>query len=129
MDNEYIKKIIYNSGDIFLPESVRTILLTELIGSMKKTFYITVWSVIHFINGIIFGYLYLFFKYDIKRYAIIMLIIHTCWEFWQILIGMSKPYNLTGQNNLVDIIVDTLLFMLGAYITLKIYKHKYKNSI
>ena len=129
MDNEYIKKIIYSSGDIFLPESVKTILLTEIIGSMKKTFYITVWSVIHFINGIIVGYLYLFFKYDIKRYAIIMLIIHTCWEFWQILIGMSKPYNLTGQNNLVDIIVDTLLFMLGAYITLKIYKHKYKNSI
>jgi hypothetical protein len=129
MDKEYIKKIIYSSGDIFLPESVRTILLTEIIGSMEKTFYITVWSVIHFINGIIIGYLYLFFKYNIKRYTIIMLIIHTCWEFWQILIGMSKPFDLTGRNNLVDSIVDTLLFMLGAYITLKIYKYKYKNTI
>ena len=129
MDKEFIKKIIYSSGDVFLPESVRTILLTELIGSIKKTFYITWWSIIHFINGIIFGYLYLFFKYNIKRYVIIMLIIHTCWEFWQILIGMAKPYNLTGHNNLVDIIMDTLLFMMGAYITLKLYKYKYKNSI
>ncbi len=53
-----------------------------------------------------------------------MLIIHTLWEFWQTIIGMAKPYNLTGRNNIVDSIVDTLLFMLGAYITLKLYKYK-----
>jgi hypothetical protein len=51
-----------------------------------------------------------------------MLIIHTVWEFWQMLIGMSKPYKLTGSSNLIDIIMDTLLFMFSAYITLKLYK-------
>ena len=42
------------------------------------------------------------------------------WEFWQMLVGMSKPYKLTGRNNLIDIIIDTIFFMLGAYIVIKI---------
>ena len=47
-----------------------------------------------------------------------MFALHTIWECWQILIGMSKPYMLTGRGNLVDIVVDTLMFMLGAYLAL-----------
>ncbi len=120
MNKEYIEQIIYRSGDIFLPENVKTILKTDIIGSSKKTFYISGWSINHFISGILVGYLYLYLKYDIKRYAINMLIIHCLWEFWQILIGMSKPYKLIGTNNLIDTIIDTLLFMVGAYITFKI---------
>lgn len=120
MDKEYIKKIIYRSGDVFLPENVITILATDIIGSSKKTFYISGWSIIHFISGILTGYLYLYFKYDITRYALNMLIIHTLWELWQISIGTSKPYKLTERGNIIDTIVDTLLFMWGAYITFKI---------
>ena len=45
-----------------------------------------------------------------------MLIIHTIWEVWQIFIGMSKPFSLTGDNNSIDIFVDTAAFMLGTYI-------------
>ena len=120
MDKEYIKEILYSSGDIFLPENVKTILQRDIIGSSKKTFYISGWSMNHFISGILIGYLYLHFKYDVTRYTLNMLIIHTCWEVWQILIGMSKPYKLTGSSNLVDTIIDTLLFMGGSYITLKI---------
>jgi hypothetical protein len=120
MDKEYIKKIIYRSGDVFLPENVITILATDIIGSSKKTFYISGWSIIHFISGILTGYLYLYFKYDITRYALNMLIIHTLWELWQISIGTSKPYKLTERGNIIDTIVDTLLFMWGAYIILKI---------
>jgi hypothetical protein len=123
MYREYIKKIIYSSGDVFLPEQINNALRTDLLGSSKKTFYITGWSIIHLLNGIIFGYLYLYFKYDIKHYILNLFILHTLWEIWQFIIGMSKPYNLTGKNNILDIIVDTLLFMCGAYITLKlIYK-------
>ena len=120
MDKEYIKEILYNSGDIFLPENVKTILRADIIGSSKKTFYISGWSINHFISGILVGYLYLYFKYDVTRYALNMLIIHTFWEVWQILIGISKPYKITGTNNIIDTIIDTLLFMGGAYITLKI---------
>jgi len=127
MNKEYIKEIIFSSGEILLPDSVKNPLMANIIGSSKKTFYISGWSIIHIINGLIVGFLYLFFNYDIKRYAINMLIIHTCWEVWQMLIGMSKHYKLTGSNNLIDIIMDTLLFMLGAYVILKLYHKTYKK--
>ncbi len=32
MNKEYLKEIIYSSGDIFLPENVKTILITDIIG-------------------------------------------------------------------------------------------------
>ena len=127
IDKEYIKEIIFSSGEILLPDSVKNPLTANIIGSSKKTFYISGWSIIHIINGLIVGFLYLFFNYDIKRYAINMLIIHTVWEVWQMLIGMSKPYKLTGSNNLIDTIMDTLLFMLGAYVILKLYHKTYKK--
>jgi hypothetical protein len=117
MDVEYVKKVIYWSGDIFLPENVKRVLNRDILGSTEKTFYISGWSIIHFISGILFGYLYLYFKYDIRSYALNMLILHTLWEVWQILIGMSKPHKLTGKNNIIDTLVDTLLFMGGAWIT------------
>jgi hypothetical protein len=115
MNNEYLYKIIYNSGDVFLPEAVKNILQKDIIGSSKKTFYISGWSIVHFINGIIFGYLYLYFKYDIRSYFLTMFILHTLWELWQSIIGMAKPYKITGRSNIVDTIMDTILFMCGTY--------------
>ncbi len=111
-----LQDIIYSSGDVFLPENVKKILRTDLIGTSKKTFYVSGWSILHFINGIIIGYIYLYFNGDRKLYFYKLFIIHTIWEFWQMLIGMSNPFKLTGSNNLIDIIMDTIFFMLGAYI-------------
>ena len=116
INKKYIQDIIYNSGDVFLPEKVKNILGTDLIGNSKKTFYVSGWSIVHFINGIIIGYLYLYFKGDSRLYFLKMFIIHTIWECWQMLIGMAKPYKLTGRSSLIDTIMDTILFMLGAYI-------------
>jgi len=121
MNKTYLQNIIYNSGDAFLPEKIKKILGTDLIGTSNKTFYISGWSIVHFINGIIIGYIYLYFKGGIKLYVLKMLIIHTIWEFWQFLIGMSNPYKLTGRSNLIDTIMDTILFMLGAYTLRKYY--------
>ena len=121
MNKKYIQNIIYNSGDIFLPEKVKNILGTDLIGTSKKTFYVSGWSIVHIINGIIFGYIYLYFKYDSRFYILKMFAIHTIWEIWQIIIGMSKPYKLIGHSNLIDIIMDTIFFMLGAYIVRILY--------
>jgi hypothetical protein len=123
MNKISIQNLIYNSGDIFLPENIKNILGTDLIGTSKKTFYVSGWSIIHFINGIIVGYLYLYFNYDSRFYILRLFIIHTIWECWQILIGMAKPYKLTGRSNLIDTIMDTLFFMLGAYIVRKYYLH------
>ena len=121
MNKNNIQNIIYSSGDVFLPEKVKNILKTELIGDSKKTFYVSNWSIIHSINGIIIGFIYLYFKWDSKVYMFKMFIIHTIWEFWQTLIGMSNPLKLTGRGNFIDTIIDTILFMLGAYIIRKFY--------
>jgi hypothetical protein len=115
MNKDYLQQIFYNSGDIFLPEIVKNLLMTDLIGTSKKTFYISGWSLVHLMNGFITGYLYLYFKFDKRFFTLKMLTIHTLWELWQVLIGMSKPYKLTGRSNLLDTFMDTLLFMLGAY--------------
>ena len=114
--------IIYNSGDAFLPEKVKTILGTDFIGTSKKTFYVSGWSGVHFLNGIITGYLYLYFNADRQLYFYKLLILHTLWELWQMLIGMSKPYKLTGRSNIVDTIMDTLFFMLGGYLVRRFLK-------
>lgn len=121
MNKTYLQNIIYNSGDAFLPEKIKKLLGTDLIGTSNKTFYISGWSIVHFINGIIIGYIYLYFKGDTRLYVLKMLIIHTIWELWQSLIGMSKPYKLTGRSNLIDTIMDTILFMLGTYTIRKYY--------
>jgi len=116
MNKIYLQNIIYNSGDAFLPEKIKKILVTDLIGTSKQTFYISGWSIVHIINGIIIGYIYLYFNGDRRLYMFNLFTLHTLWEFWQILIGMAKPYKLTGPSNLIDTIMDTILFMLGAYI-------------
>lgn len=116
MNKTWLNQLIYNSGDIFLPKRIKKILLIDLVGSSKKTLYVSGWSIIHLINGIISGYIYLYFKWNRKLYILKLLIIHTIWELWQTIIGMAKPYKLTGHNNLIDSLLDTLFFMLGAYI-------------
>jgi hypothetical protein len=118
---DIIYSIIYSSGDVFLPDNIKKILATDLIGESKKSFYISGWSIVHLMNGIIFGYIYLYFKWDSRLYTYKLFIIHTLWEFWQVLIGMSSPCRLTGRSNLIDIIMDTILFMLGAYIVRTYY--------
>ncbi len=110
-----IHNLIYNSGDVFLPEKVKHILGVDLIGSSKNTFYVSGWSLVHLLNGILFGYLYLYFKGDKRFYFYKLFILHTLWELWQMLIGMAKPYKLTGRSNLIDTIMDTVFFMIGAY--------------
>ena len=120
MNKARLQNIIYTSGDVFLPEKTKKILGTDLIGTSTKTFYVSGWSIIHLINGIIFGYIFLYFKLDSRFYFYKLFILHTIWELWQMLIGMSKPYKLTGRSNIIDTIMDTIFFMLGAYIVRKV---------
>jgi hypothetical protein len=117
-----LREILLHSGDIFLSPKVNKFLLTDIIGNKNDTFYISNWSLIHLITGIIFGYIvneYLVLETSdllIDNYYFKMFILHTIWELWQVFISMSNPFKLVGHNNLIDTIVDTLLFMLGAYI-------------
>ena len=122
IDNQTLHNYLYNSGDAFLPESIKTILGMDIIGSSNKTFYISGWSIVHFMNGLLFGFLYLHFRYNKHYYTVFFLMLHTLWELWQVFIGMSKPYMLTGRSNIVDTFMDTILFMLGAFIIRKMLR-------
>lgn len=118
INRKTIEKILYNSGDVFLPKQLKQLLDTDIIGSSKKTFYFSGWSIMHFLSGVITGYIYLYLGYekDASMYYYKLFILHTMWELWQMVIGMSKPYTLVGTSNLVDTLFDTLYFMIGTYL-------------
>jgi hypothetical protein len=124
-------RIFFKSGDAFLPDYISDVLGIDLIGSSKKTFYISYWSFIHLISGILCGHLirkknfYLYIASDENtNYYATLLIIHTIWEAWQVIIGQSFPLTLVGPGNLIDTVVDTVMFMLGGCVYNWIYINK-----
>jgi hypothetical protein len=114
-------KMIYNSGDFFFPRPLKEFLDKDFLTTHKRSFYINGWSFMHFFSGIVTGAIYLYLGRPIEFYYFKLLVIHTIWELWQMLIGMSKPWKLTGDSNLIDTFVDTIIFMMGTYITFILY--------
>lgn len=111
------RSVWYRSGDAFLPTPLRTFLRTYLIGGPASTFYITYWSIVHLLSGILFATLSLAIKpFSLRTTLLSGFAVHTLWEVWQIAIGMSRPLALSGSNNFVDICMDTLLFLLGIWL-------------
>lgn len=108
MDN-----LLYRSGDIFLTDKIKNFLDTVLIGTYDSGFYISYWSLLHLLSGIIVAIV--LNQANIKRVYIYGLIIHTIWEFWQMYIGMTKTHTqIYGKDGLIDTVVDTLFFMSGV---------------
>lgn len=122
MTSDY-RKIMYNSGDIFLPKYIIKQLDKYIYTTQNHSFYINGWSILHFISGVVIGAIYLYLHNPFSYYFYIMLLIHTLWELWQIFIGMSKPWKLTGYSNLIDTFVDTMFFLFGSYLIFQIYKN------
>jgi hypothetical protein len=100
----------YASGDLFLPKPVRTILETYIIGNDTSVFYITLWSFMHMLSGVLFSF--------VNNSLVNYVIVHTIWEIWQIYIGMTKINTLRGIS---DVFVDTIMGMIGF-----ILANKYK---
>lgn len=94
-----------------MPKKIRAFLETFLYGNYTTFIYITYWSILHFLSGIFTGVL--FQRFSVKNVYWNGFLLHSAWELWQIMIGMSKPWNLIGHNGFVDICMDTILFMLG----------------
>lgn len=116
MEELTLQQILYKSGDAFLPKLLRDFLDRGFYPDKTETFYINGWTGVHFIFGIVFGLIFMhWFHYD-KKYYFNLFIIHTLWELWQVLIGMAKPWTLSGSSNLLDSIVDTVVFMVGGYL-------------
>lgn len=95
---------IYRSGDIFLPKDIVKKLDRYIIGDKESLFYINGWSIMHFFSGVLIR---LIFKTDIKD----AIMLHTIWEIWQIIIGMSDVREFW---KIKDIIMDTLVFYIGV---------------
>jgi hypothetical protein len=128
MNNIDWEKMIYHSGDFFLPKPIKQTLDKNIYMTQNYSFYINGWTIIHYLSGMILGAIYLYLGKQISFfYYYNLFIIHTIWELWQMLIGMSKPWLLTGDSNLIDTFVDTIVFMFGAYVTLQIYYIFVKN--
>jgi hypothetical protein len=98
----------YHSADLFLPYSVQKILGQYYVGSDTSTFYLTNWSVLHFLSGIATAY---FLQSRTTQIYLTSFLIHTMWELWQIFVKKTPIRTRRGQ---IDTVVDTVLFMLGV---------------
>lgn len=105
---------LYRSGDFFFGKRVRRFLETFLIGNYTTPVYITYWSVLHFLSGVLF--VYICARYSLQSPYVLGFWLHTAWEAWQVAIGMSHPLRLIGHNGLIDILMDTALFMAGMWV-------------
>lgn len=109
--------LLYRSGDLFFGPEIRRFLETFIIGSYQTSIYITYWSVLHLISGVL-TYIILTTYIPNNKYPYsVGLILHTLWELWQVYIGSSKPWFWKGHNGLTDFLMDTLLFTLGMYVS------------
>ena len=112
-----VKKVLFNTGDLFLPKKVNIFLRSYIIGNDNSYFYLNYWSMVHFMSGIIFGFLidkYLLTPESnklINNYYFKAFILHTYWELWQIFIENT---DITTTRGTVDTIVDTVFFMSGV---------------
>jgi hypothetical protein len=105
-----IEDVLFRSGDLFLPKQVRNILEYYYIGNNNSILYVTNWTIVHFLSGILVAW-YLFGKMNTFNVYIYSFVIHTLWEIWQI-IGKNTPIStLRGQ---VDVLVDTISYMIGV---------------
>lgn len=115
-----LEDILFRSGDLFLPKQVRAFLEFYYIGSDTSLVYITNWTLVHILTGIILA---LYFFPSMTNQAALWRIfwIHSAWELWQI-IGQNTPiYTLRG---ILDVAMDTVATMLGAWLTIKVLQSK-----
>lgn len=99
-------------GDLLVPDPINRGLSTYILGNDQTQIYISLWSVNHLLSGIMVGYMLRYhteIRTQEKRYMT-GIIIHTLWEFFQIAVENTELTNLRGQ---IDVVMDTVLFMLG----------------
>ena len=104
-----LRDALYLSGDLFLPKSVRTALEYYHIGDSKSLVYVTNWSFMHLLSGLIVGWM-LTTYYKNYDYYWTGLLVHTFWEVWQIVVKNTPIWKLRG---VIDIGTDTAFFMIG----------------
>lgn len=95
---------------MFLDPRARAFLKQHIVGGPQSVFYISYWSIMHMISGVVFVLLF-------GPHFAAGFVVHTCWEAWQIYIQMTPTHTTRGR---IDIIVDTAMFMFGMWISSRI---------
>jgi hypothetical protein len=114
--------LLFQSADLFLPTNIRQFLEYYYVGNDKSLFYLTNWSILHFVSGVLVTlFLLKRSSHPTNKIILISFLIHTLWEVWQIYVKKTPIHTLRGQ---IDVFVDTLLFMIGVLVTLY-----FKNSL
>lgn len=109
---EQIENTFWKTRDLFLPYELRKFLAHYYIGNDKSLFYITNWSIVHFISGMVLAsLLYLVYGKNTQRILIMVFLLHTIWEAFQLYVHNTD--NKTARDKL-DIVVDTIMSILGA---------------
>lgn len=106
-------------GDLFAPDWMNQLLGTYIIGDEKSVFYIWLWSVNHFLSG-------MFLAVVLRHYTTLTLEqrymvgfqLHNLWELLQIVVENTELSTLRGQ---IDLIMDTIIFMVGMVIVEEYY--------
>lgn len=104
--------LVYRSGDVFLGPRIRKFLEYYYIGNSTSVFYVTNWSFVHLLSGVLTAWILVQYFPDYEFYTT-GFNIHTVWEIWQIIIGMTKIGTARGM---IDVLVDTAFFMVGMLI-------------
>jgi hypothetical protein len=78
------------------------------IGDDTSTLYITNWTFVHFLSGVLTVWLFP----SLSVWGAFWL--HSLAELWQILIGNTPWWTTRGR---VDVLVDTLFYMIGVWVT------------
>ena len=100
-----------DSGDLFLPQPIKRFLYSYIIGSDSSMFYISYWSILHMLSGVLTGFILLKW-FTNAPYYFTGLFVHTIWELWQKFIGMTE-WDLRGA---VDTAVDTIMHLIGMFL-------------
>jgi hypothetical protein len=106
---------LYRLGDAYLPPHVSKILDYRFAGS-NNGYYVDFWSVTHFVWGMIINAVLGWFRlFNATTIYVMGFILHTLWELFQVMIGMSTfcRYHSYRPFGLADTILDTLFFMFG----------------
>lgn len=120
-----LRDALFLSGDLFLPKSVRTVLEHYWIGSDRSLLYVTNWSIIHLLSGILIGYI-LTTHFPEESYYSVGFWIHTLWEVWQIVVKNTPYWTLRGK---LDVVTDTVLFMGGMFFWRVFTGNEHEESI
>ena len=106
-----LKDFLFLSGDLFLPKSVRVVLEHYYIGDNTSLFYVTNWTLVHFLAGLFLGWI-LQTYYPALPYYLTGFYIHSAWELWQFVV-QNTPWTLRGA---IDIGTDTTATMIGMLV-------------